>query len=356
MDPLSIFITKTKLSINKRNAKRLGFFYATLEKRITQYERTAREYERLAFRDLGDRRFKSELQDIDGDALPTFERWFRKYVIIDLAHIKAAIQYIDDESAVKALGMLAFASIIRNCSKADPVPVSGLEYTKRMRLLDAEGRIINPFEQFRRKLKAITNQALEFAELRHTGDDHRVYQRDASLAWHLHRDVDLVFCSPPYLNAVEYSRRHKLEMYWLDLIESDQEFRKLARRYIGRRSASPAAIEGYAPESTLVQRLIKRVERSDPGRARALTLYCQKLQQFLGEARSGLKRRGKCIVVIGDNRAAGVLLPLHKVVRELAPDYRHVETFSYRLKNRYMTYSRHNGASIDREHVVILEK
>jgi hypothetical protein len=356
VDPLSIFITKTKLCINSRNAKRLEKFYARVESRISRHERSGAEYERLAFHDLGDRRFKKLLSDIEGDALTIFERWFRKYVIIDLAHIKNAIRSVEDEAPVKALAMLAFASIIRNCSNADPVPVSGLEYTKRMRLLDAEGRIVNPFEQFRKKFKSLTNQALEFAELRSVADRHRVYQRDSTARWRLDGEVDLVFCSPPYLNAVEYSRRHKLEMYWLGLVQSDEEFRRLSRRYIGRRSSSATAIEGYAPQSTLVQNLIKRVESSDPGRARAFTLYCRKIEQFLSEARIALKRRGRCIVVIGDTRAAGVPLPLHKVVRELASDYRHLETFSYGLRDRYMTYSRHNGASIDREHVVILEK
>lgn len=46
--------------------------------------------------------------------------------------------------------------------------------------------------------------------------------------------IDTVITSPPYLNAVDYYRRHQLEMFWLGLVSSAAERLGLRPKYIGR--------------------------------------------------------------------------------------------------------------------------
>lgn len=57
-------------------------------------------------------------------AIPNLEHWFRRYVVIDLAIIRRVIDTIDIPETHRRLFAVVLASIIRNASNADPVPVS----------------------------------------------------------------------------------------------------------------------------------------------------------------------------------------------------------------------------------------
>ncbi len=66
---------------------------------------------------------------------------------------------------------------------------------------------------------------------------------------------------------------------------------------------------------------------------------------------------GKAIFVLGKSSWNGRKLPTTELFRELAaPHFRLLQHQWYPLKNRYMTYSRHNGASIDKEYVLVFER
>src|ERR1700733_12874697 len=54
--------------------------------------------------------------------------------------------------------------IIRNSSNADPVPVSGLEYTAHMRKKDHAGRLVNPYALFRTALRRAQTAVRMYAE------------------------------------------------------------------------------------------------------------------------------------------------------------------------------------------------
>jgi hypothetical protein len=68
--------------------------------------------------------------------------------------------------------------------------------------------------------------------------------------------------------------------------------------------------------------------------------------------------RGKPVVlVVGKSSWNGDKIPTVDLFKELGEDRFAVrEVLWYPLKNRYMSYSRHNGASIDREYVLVLER
>ena len=46
-----------------------------------------------------------------------------------------------------------------------------------------------------------------------------------------------------------------------------------------------------------------------------------------------------------------------RLLEELAGErFKFVERLSYTTQNRYMSFSRHNGANVNREHVLVLQK
>src|SRR5262249_25448008 len=156
--------------------------------------------------------------------MPNLEHWFRRYVVIDLARILSVIRRSDITASERQFFEVVFASIIRNSSNADPVPVSGLEVTSHMRQRDADGRLVNPFAYFRRAQQRAVQGVSNFYESSNGKVRSHITVGDAArLSQHGRHKVDAVICSPPYHGAVDYYRRHKLEMFWLGLTTSQQE-------------------------------------------------------------------------------------------------------------------------------------
>jgi hypothetical protein len=63
------------------------------------------------------------------------------------------------------------------------------------------------------------------------------------------------------------------------------------------------------------------------------------------------------VLVVGRSRWGQIEIPTEQLFKELMPPgLRLEEHLTYRITNRTMSYSRHNGASIDEEHVLAFRK
>ncbi len=356
IDPLSVFVARAKVSITPRSAKAFKRFSDDLLVTLASIERTPAFYASVVGSIDSGYKASRTLASLQPGFRELIETWFRPYVIEDLVRIRNAVVTARVADPVKRLALMAFANAIRSCSNADPAPVSGLEYTSRMRRLDAQGRVINPYAVYRRKLLALVRDSEDFAQRRQPGCEHRVYHRDAAESWRLPSEISLITCSPPYLNAVEYSRRHKLEMAWLGLINGRKEFVKLSGRYIGRRTGGSQAIEQQPCTDTLLESLRRELIQRDYRRARAFLAYCVKMSAVFKSAEASLVTGGLCAVVIGRNRVCDLTIPMDELLPRLAGSLHHVKTSNYSLRDRYMSYERRNGADIGTEYIVILEK
>ena len=357
VDPVATFISRVKCT--PLSPKSLRRRFERLQQDLQRIRRTKSEYDRLIHEDLSSRaiaRFRDELRI---PAIPNIEHWFRTYVILDLARIRAAIRNLDASPRVRDFFMACFASIIRNASNADPVPVSGLEVTAHMKNLNEQGRRIDPFELFDRRVE---RELAGMSELWEYAADAsvRVHRGDATqLTRHLRSGtIDVVITSPPYNTAVDYYRRHTLEMYWLDLVKSHEERLELAPRYLGRfqiRQSNPKLKIEFS--SAYVKRLIAHAAKVSAAQQRAVTHYCASMQRALEHIARILKPRGKAVFVVGNSKWNGRRIRATKLLGEIAKDHFEIaETLSYTSRNRYMSYERHNGANVNREYALVLKK
>lgn len=62
------------------------------------------------------------------------------------------------------------------------------------------------------------------------------------------------------------------------------------------------------------------------------------------------------LVVVGHSTWNGLTIPTRLLFAEMANDFQLQETLYYPVKNRYMSYSRHNKASIDEEYVLVFRR
>lgn len=356
IDPLAVFISNAKTMRWKASA--LQNAWTRLHAEFDSLRRPDSEYVRMQHRDISNRTLASTL-DAEGlwtPDIPNIQHWFRRYVLLDLARIISRISH--RTGVERTFFQLCFASMIRAASNADPVPVSGLEVTAHMLKLDSQGRVIDPFALFskavERCLAAVTS------EPRGKSQSKVLHADSTDLSAVKVGRVDAVITSPPYQGAVDYYRRHKLETMWLGLATTLEERKKLIPKYIGRLSVSqkhPFVAESTTPNSLIARKLEDLIRTSDNSRANAFRHYVMAMQSCLDSLSQVLSPGRPAVIVVGKSKWKGEELPTNKIMTELAGQhFKLVEQCWYPIKNRYMSFQRHNGPGIDREQVLILER
>ena len=356
IDPLSILVTRAKARTYD-----LGILNAATESLRGELARMREADERIWGRfdleiGLADYEAASSLLAEHIPALPNALHWFRRRVMVQLAAIRAKVETHIFSPAYPLL-QLCFASIIRNASNADPVPVSSLEVTRHMRDKEANGRSIDPYGL----LDAVLHKALDstrgFQERRQSGTAARIVRADARhLSVRGTGRVDCVITSPPYLAAVDYYRRHTLEMYWLGLTESASERLDLMSSYLGRDRVGLRHMDGAdgTRGAAIARRWLAGMPAVRPERERAFLHYCSGMGEVLTRLCEVTRVGAPVLVVVGNVRFNGCLVSIPDLLTQLAPRGLALEQrLWYPLENRYMSYERQNGADIDVDHVLV---
>ena len=273
IDPVAVFVATVKS--HRLNVSSLESSAARLLSSIRSMRRPDTEYERRMFADIAETTYARSIArySLDIPQIPNIFHWFRRYVLVDLARLRLLIEGLDAPRTHRRFFLLCFASIIRRASNADPVPVSGLEVTSHMKRQDALGRVVNPFALFERAVATGLKDMSEYLDDVRKTSDIRVLRADATmLASRLNRTVDAIITSPPYHSAVDYYRRHTLEMYWLRLVFTQEERLILLPKYIGRARVSEKHrfVKDYSLASPLAKKWHNRLYRSSKERGECL--------------------------------------------------------------------------------------
>lgn len=361
VDPLAVFVAAAKSQPVDMDAFRRAA--EALLSRMDSLARTAEEYELRSTpdEDLTTDEFVLEAAGLELPAIPRLQYWFRRYVIVDLARLRDAINAMDVEPPIRNLLRLVFASIIRSSSNADPVPVSGLERTRLIRERDEAGRLIDPFSLYARKLRRALEDVASYQALRQDGIVCRAQQADATAPLPLGEEgFHAAISSPPYHGAVDYYRRHQLEMFWLGLTTTQRDRLLLLDRYLGRPhvpqkhrfvlntdlSVWPAAAHCEA-----------EMRAQTPRRADEFRHYCVGMSRAFAQLANALDPGAPAVFVVGRSSWNGASLDTSALLAELAKSTFDLEDeLWYPVKNRHMSYGRHNGANIDREYVLVFRR
>ena len=138
----------------------------------------------------------------------------------------------------------------------------------------------------------------------------RVRRRDArTLPPALTRKVDLIITSPPYLNAIDYLRGHRMSLVWFGhRVRGLRHTRSIA---IGA-ERGPEAGQGTAFLPDL------NVMTLPPRELSMLIRYSHDVQQFARQMEKVLKPGGRAVVVVGDSTLKGVLIENSAIVADAA--------------------------------------
>jgi hypothetical protein len=356
VDPLAVFVSRVKtLPLNPEDLARS---WRVVQPLLAKFDRGADVYSELQHQDIPDDEFAFAAGG--APAIPNLNHWFRHYVVVDLDHIRRSVLSARIPGPHRDFFMLCFASIIRSASNADPVPVSGLEVTSHMLRLEKAGRIVDPFSLFERAVVRGMRDMAEYSAAVVRPSQVSVRRADATrLGPAVRSGVQAVVTSPPYHGAVDYYRRHQLEMFWLGMTTSQADRLRLLDGYIGR------------PKVPQSNRLVASGRLSTPGamaleasmrqvsaqRADAFKHYCLSMTRVFKGLGHLLPSGAPALFVVGHSGWNGGELRTSELFAELAmPQFRLEEVLWYPVTNRYMSYERHNGANIDREYVVALRR
>lgn len=361
IDPVAVFIARAKT--RRHSFPALVNSCSLLCDQLRNCQRSDTEYDRRKFEDITSPTLQRIVRQegLPVPPIPHLAHWFRNYVSVDLGRIRKVILFLPVPETHREFMLLCFGSMIRGASNADPVPVSGLEVTAHMRRVDARGRVINPFALLQRAIERNLMAALEFGALARQDTTVRVIQADATeLCGSLNTKVDTVITSPPYHNAVDYHRRHQLEMYWLGLTATPSDRLALLPKYIGRPGGAHKRhpfVRDSQIETPLAARWESRIRRVAPPRADNFKHYVVAMTRVFAQLAELVTPGGRVVFVVGHSTWNGTRIPTAFLLQELARKaFRLREQSWYPLPNRYMSYSRHNGASIHREYVVAFER
>jgi DNA modification methylase len=362
LDPLACFVAKAKTT--PLDPDRLDKSLERIKKQATIIARKESDLERLIGSDISRDVYNKNKKKFWVPEIPNIEHWFKRHVIVDLS---ALLHLLKDEvrleKADRHFFLACYAAIIRRVSNADPTPVSGLEVTS-IQAKRNETREINVVEEFLRKSRLAIHGMRELWSATHAKKRHvpcEILCGDA-------RDIEstvvdhapellpfsLAITSPPYCNAVEYGRRHKLEMYWLDLIPETSSHVALSRSYIGYRNLVGRRTNRLREFGiSKLDRVLKRIDESSFARAISLERYFSAMERFFYELARVTQKNADVICVIGNSTCAEVEVPTSMIVTDLASDQFYLKsTFSYAIQNHHMQYGLRNGNGIREEMVL----
>ena len=367
IDPVCTFFTRAKTTPISHRALRTA--WNGLSDSLARFRRGDRELEARKFCDVRVETMRRDLARVGARDLERLTYWFRRYVLVDYARIDHSIWnggLAGSSLTVRRFFLACLMSSIRRISLADPSPVSGLEITKQMKKKIREGYRIDVFGEFSRRVEIAIRRMDEYAKhLREVGTyDTPVYveQADCADLLSLRRAQefrgDLVLFSPPYCNAIEYWRRHRLE-YFLGRFLDEEGAIALHRKSIGRRTVGGTAKElpsfGFKPIDKVLT-LLRQHDRLH--KARLLWQYFNDMKKRLETFRDYLPTKGHCIIVVGDSETGGMRVPTTGTLAWFSQElgFEHLNTSHYRIKNRSMQFPLKSNSKIERESIIVLRK
>jgi len=158
---------------------------------------------------------------------------------------------------------------------------------------------VKAFDQFERSVKKVLN-ASPFKKAGANAPRAEMNQGDARMLSLEDESVDMVITSPPYLNAIDYLRGHKLSLVWMGY--TVDELRKIRSTNVG------AEITNNHIEETVVLTAVDQmcdVESLGKRHKGMLCQYMQDMNAILSEIQRVLVENGKAIFVVGNSTLHG---------------------------------------------------
>jgi len=316
-----------------------------------------RDYRKLLeFLELGIKGKLEPLEKIPGNSdFPNLEYWFSEKVRMELEQLKNQIELVENKQ-IREFFFLVLSTIIRKVSLADndQLHPARTKYVERQKEHDSPTFII-----FKAALNKKYKIMKHFSSFNFSNVKVEIIGKSAT-AIDFNGEIDLAITSPPYVNALDYVRIHKLEAFWVGLLKKEN-IKPLRQSFIGTENIY---IDDYKeldpPPNKYLNECVERIYKKDRKRAGIIVKYFEDMTKNIREVYRILKRKGKYCIVIGSNIINDILIPTPKILIELAEtqtEFRNIKNYVYEIINRRLKIPRaEHGGTIRKEWIIVLEK
>ena len=238
---------------------------------------------------------------LDQETETFIEYWFAKEqrrALGRLAYILHANRLFSDNSAEANAVRLTLSKLIitkdRGASLARDV-----SHSRPHRVADEND--FDVFTEFRKSAVRLKNRICE-AEL---GKQAVVRRGDArTLPWIRDASIDMIMTSPPYLNAIDYMRGHRLSLVWLGYGLS--HLRGIRSNSIGAERGPDA--NSLIEEAKKVRNALGKIKKLPSGDQGMVDRYSLDLVLMAKQASRVLKNSGQAVFVVGNSRLRDVFV------------------------------------------------
>lgn len=293
VDPFSRFLSKVK---------------------TTPLDESELKYSEKTLLRLIDKYHPSKVSENDIPSFPYRDNWFNKEIVLELAYIKKVINSLDVSDDVKDFFKICFSSVIRSVSNAD----DNCTRTVIRKKLNKKVYPADALKKFVERILVNIPKMIEFS---------KVYPNNIKVNFHNDSDArsikyrnesfDLAITSPPYANAVDYPRTHQLEIYWLEF--ANGSLTPLKKIHVGTESVSSEDYRTLRMSGLgNADYVISKIFHKDPRRAFIAYKYLKDMELNLKEVYRVLRKGGRYVVVVGNNKIRNELFETWKYLMEMS--------------------------------------
>jgi DNA modification methylase len=298
-------------------------------------------------------------QELELGSPPFLKRWkshFDERVLRNLLILKQSILDVT-EPKIRDLFRLAFASILVDCSNLKRSPSLGYDRKK-----EVENEA--PFVLFRQKVHDMIDDLVYVQEKVHGYVE--MISGDSRLVQYEPESIDIAITSPPYVNGLDYVINYKIEMAWLDMVESYEDLSHLKDAMVACDNVSRSIIRNFSERSDIYEdewveeiagRIAHRITSKEGYRRKdmhnVVRKYFDDVYHVFKNVYEGLKSGARFAIVIGDSLIAGVYIPADLILARIGRD------IGFEIESIEVARSRRSGQRRSfrlRESIVILSK
>lgn len=298
-------------------------------------------------------KIKSELEKLktkwqDGVNIPKpflreTSRQFESKVLTNLLRLKQSLETVQVKS-IRELLLLAFASILVDCSQLKRAPCLG--YVKK-KVVPHDA----PFTRFAQKVNDMIDDLIYVQEKQDMwGTPPIIIEADSAKVEYEQRSIDLAITSPPYVNGMDYVINYKIEMVWLDMMKSYEELSKLKGKMVACDNVPKQITHHFALKKKkysddwldeIIANISRHITQKENYRRNDMHLivhkYFDDLYPVMQNVYNGLKRDGKFILVVGDSLIAGTYIPTDLLIAKMG------KKVGFEIENIQVARSRRSG-------------
>lgn len=295
------------------------------------------------------------------------ENQFNKGALRNLELLKGGIDSIPtktkEQTKVKNLILLAFSSILIDCSNLKRTPCLGYWRNKKV-------AYNAPWMLMEHKIKDICKdlEGLQVKYKKNIFTESKVLLANAMEYRHKYL-FDLIITSPPYMNGLDYVMNYKIEMAWLGFTKEAKDAKKVKDSLVVCDNVSKGLVKTFVQSNakytnSWIEEIKVNIEKNIKKRGsyrrsdmpHIVHKYFDDMYKVMNPVANALGANGRFVLVVGDSLIVDVYVPtdllLAKIGTELgltiekvekARNRRSGQVRNYRLRETIITLKKEQG-------------